>query len=121
MQLSLSNVTLKLLNKHLNIKILTDSEKLFNVIIRNAPTTERRIIIEEKAAGEAYKDGIIDDVIWIRRKYDLANFVTKATILPQLVEMMETRKRTYEIEQSVKISIEKIPDTKPLDENYDEL
>lgn len=34
-----------------------------------------------RAAREAYKDGIIDNMIWIRIKYNLADELTKAAIL----------------------------------------
>lgn len=69
-------------------------------------------MIGKHDAREAYDDGIIDEVVWIRRKYNLADStcMTKATILQQLVEMMETEKRNYEIERSVHRNIYKIPE-----------
>lgn len=45
----------------------------------------------------------------------------KATILPHLVEMMETGKRNYEIEQSGQMTIAKIPETSPLYKNNNNL
>lgn len=56
----------KVEKKH-KIKILTDSETLFNVIIRNTSTTKRRLMIEIKATSEAFNEVIINNVILIRR------------------------------------------------------
>lgn len=91
----------KILKRTFKIKLLTDSETLFNVVIRNASTTERRLMIDIKAAREAYNEGTINDVVWIRRDYNLADAMTKYKILPQLVEFLQTGKVRYEVEQSV--------------------
>ena len=58
-------------------------------------------MIDVKAAREAYNQGVIEDVMWIRRDYNLADAMTKSNILPQLIKVMETGKIEYEIEQSV--------------------
>lgn len=79
---------------------MTDGETLFNVIIRNESTTERRLMTYIKANIEAYKEGTVNDVIWIRRDYNLADSMTKPKILPQLVQTMKTANTKYEIEQS---------------------
>lgn len=60
---------------------MTDSETLFNVIIRNASTKGRRVMIYVKAARETNNDGIIYDIIWIQKKFNLADAITKSTIL----------------------------------------
>ena len=66
-----------ILKRTLKIRILTDSDTLFKVVIRNAATTEKRLMIDVKAAREAYNQGIIEDVMWIRRDYNLADAMTK--------------------------------------------
>lgn len=87
-----------MLKKTLKIQILTDSETLFYVIVRNASTTERRLMIDVQAAREAYNDGIIDDIIWIERKYNLADAMTEKEVMPEFVEKtLETNKLHYEI------------------------
>ena len=91
----------KMLKRKFKIKLLTDSETVFKVVIRNASTTERRLMIDIKAAREAYNEGTINDVIWIRRDYNLADAMTKYKIQPQLVEFLQTGKVKYEEEQSV--------------------
>lgn len=77
------------MEKNLKMQVLTDSETLFNFIISNVPTTEKRLMIDVKAAREAYNEGIIDDVIWILRKYNLADAMKKASIVPELVEELQ--------------------------------
>lgn len=75
----------QILSKRSNINLLTDSKTLFNIININASTTERRLMIDVKAAREVYRDGVINDVVWIKRTYNLADSTGKATILRQLV------------------------------------
>lgn len=61
----------KMLKNTLEIQVLADSETLLIVIIRNSSTTEKRLMIDVMAVREAYKDGIIDDIICIRRNFNL--------------------------------------------------
>lgn len=82
--------------------MFTDSEQLFNVIIRNASATEKRLMIDAKAAREEHNDGIIDDMIWIRRKLYVGDDMKNAAILPEFIEALNNNQLLYEIEQSVK-------------------
>lgn len=65
-----------------------------------------------RAAREAYKDGIIDNMIWIRIKYNLADELTKAAFLPEFINSTEKNQLRNEVEQSVKISINQPSDKK---------
>lgn len=47
---------------------------------------------DAKAAKEANNDGIIDGIIWIRRKFNLSDAMTKAKILPEFLEALEPNK-----------------------------
>lgn len=58
-------------------------------------------MIEIKAAIEACNDGIIDDIIWIRRKFNLAGVMKKPPILAKLVQVSDESKLHYEMEQSI--------------------
>lgn len=62
-------------------------------------------MIDVMSERVANNDGIIDDVVWIRRTYNLADAMTKSGILPQLVDMIETVKLSYEVGQSVNMTI----------------
>lgn len=66
-----------ILRQTLKTIIPADNETLFNLIIRSGPSTENRLIVDIKAAREAYNEVIIDDIIRIRRNYNLADAITK--------------------------------------------
>lgn len=55
-------------SKTFKIQVFADSETLFHFIIRNALTTERRLIADFKAEREAHNDEITDDIILIKKK-----------------------------------------------------
>lgn len=52
-----------ILKKKVKIKNLTHSAKIFNIMIRNAPTTEKRLMIYINASGEDQNDDIIVRII----------------------------------------------------------
>lgn len=58
--------------------------------IRNASNAERRLSIDVKVILEAYNQGIVEDDICFVINYNLANAMTKTSILPKFVEAMET-------------------------------
>lgn len=62
-------------------------------------------MIYVRAAREAYNEGIVDDIIWIRLTYNLSNSMTKSIILLQLFEMMETGNIYCEVEPSINKTI----------------
>lgn len=72
------------LGKTLQIQLLTDSEPLFNILIRNSSITVKRLMIHVKAEREAYIDARkIDDIICIRGNYNLSDAMNKAANLQQ--------------------------------------
>lgn len=78
-----------ILSRKVKIKILIDSASIFNVIIRNAPTKENRPMIDIMAAREAHEYDIIDGIIWIRRKFNLADAMKRSLVNIDLVQVME--------------------------------
>lgn len=74
----------------LKITILIDSAALFDVMIRNAPTTGKRLKIDNEAATKAYDEEIVDDNIWIRQKYNLADALTKTQINSELITKLDS-------------------------------
>lgn len=77
-----------ILNRTLKIALLSHSATLFNVMTRNAPTTENRFMVGIKAAQEAYNNEITDGIIWIRRTFNLADAMAKPTINAELLEAL---------------------------------
>lgn len=75
-------------------------------------------MVDVSSAREAYHEWIIDDIISSRRTYNLVDANTKASMVPQLDEMMETGKTSHKLEQSLnrtvtrKDTLEKIDNIK---------
>lgn len=49
-----------------HIKILINSENIFNEIIRNESTTAKKFLIYVNVVRETFIDHLIDEIIWIR-------------------------------------------------------
>lgn len=49
-------------------------------MIRNAPTTQKHLMVYIEAAREAYNDEIINATIWIGQNFTLADAMTKPAI-----------------------------------------
>lgn len=73
---------------------------MFNVIIRNGPTTKNMMVII-KAGREKYNERIIGEFIWIRRKYKLPEPMTKATVSQTFVYEPRKMKIYYEVPRSI--------------------
>lgn len=83
-----------ILGRTLETTVLTDSASLFNVMIRNEPITEKRLMIYSKEEREAYDEEIIDDIISITRTYNLAHAMTKTQINNDLLMHLITTNYT---------------------------
>lgn len=101
-----------MLCKKLKIKMLTSCEALFNAIKRNDFKREKRLIIDVKGAREVYNDGIVDESIRIKRKFSLGDGMSKSEILPELVESIQQNLLYYNVEQSVKYTIDALSEGK---------
>lgn len=71
---------------------------LFNVQIMNAPTIEKRLMINIKAVRKLYNDAISNTITWIGREYNLADPMTKPTIIAKLIDVLKVGKLYNEIE-----------------------
>lgn len=58
-------------------------------------------MIDLKGEKEPNNKRIINDIKWIRRKYNLADALTKASALHEFVEGVEKKQSYYEIEMLV--------------------
>lgn len=59
------------------LTILTDSESLLKLIVKSSVTTEKRLMVNVRAAREAYERGDIRNVGWIRSPDNMADGLTK--------------------------------------------
>lgn len=58
-------------------------------------------MIDVKDEREAYNEGIIDDVMCIRMKFNLADEMTKTAIVPGFVEAYSKKTLHYDVGKSV--------------------
>lgn len=90
-----------MLNKTLQITILNESPTLFTFLIKNATTTEKRRMIDIKAFIQAYNDEIINDIIWMRRNFNLADVRTEIATKHELIQALDRESLHYEIQNSI--------------------
>lgn len=89
------------INKRIQNKILTERKALFNFVLRNSEITKGMLMLVINQVRKENNEVIIDDLIWIRRAYNLTYEITNAIILLKMVGMMEDGKLSYEVEQLV--------------------
>lgn len=66
-------------------------------------------MIDLKKAREEYNHGRIDDITWIRRKFNFVDPMTKAIMLTEFLKASEKTQSHYEVEQSGNRTISSSP------------
>lgn len=90
-----------ILGRTLKSTSLIDSATLLNVMMRNAPSMEKRLMVDIKNGREAYNEEIINDIIWVRRKYNRADDMTKTQINNELVNAIDNSQINNEVQNSI--------------------
>lgn len=67
----------KMVGHPIPLTMLTDSDSLFKIIVKSTETIEKRMIVDVRAAREAYVTGAISHVRWIRTHHNIVDGVTK--------------------------------------------
>lgn len=67
----------RMIAQNIPLTMYTDSDSLFKVIKKSTTTTERRLMIDIRAAREAYQREEISDIAWIRGDQNPADGLTK--------------------------------------------
>lgn len=91
----------RITGRKIPITMLTDSQSLFNVIVKASSTTERRLMIDIRATREAYMRGEISDVGWILSTDNIADAFTKLTPCKALDDLMSTGRLDLRVQQWV--------------------
>lgn len=91
----------KILGCRIPLTMLTDSESLFRVIIKSSITTEKKLMVDVRAAREAYHKVEIGDVGWIRSTENLVDGLKKFAKCKALTACLESRIITTSVEQWV--------------------
>ena len=79
-----------IIGQQIPFSMFPDSESLINVIVKSTTTTEKRLMINVKAARKAYDRAEISDVGWICSENNLADGLTKAKRCDILERVLET-------------------------------
>jgi hypothetical protein len=91
--------------QNIPIHAFTDLLSLFDVISRSNTTSEKRLLIDITAAKEAYKEGTIDTIGFIRTNFNPADAFTKVVRCHALENMLPRGKIEHPIEQWVERAI----------------
>jgi len=95
-----------ILRTHVPLIMMTDSEILFSIIVRNRQTSEKRLMIDIRAIREAYAERVISNIALIASEHNIADAMTKIghnTSLDKLLQtsIIEHPIRQYVIERSI--------------------
>lgn len=93
-----------MLGKVIPISMMTDSLSLFDVITKSTITTERRLMIDIKAAKESYQKNEIQDIAYIRSENNPADAITKIMKQSILDHILRTNKIEHPVEQWIQRS-----------------
>lgn len=80
------------INCDIALSILTDSEGLFQVMVKSTVKPEKRLMIDIKDKREAHSQKKISDIGWIRSNGNLADGLTKMTKCKPLEILLNTEK-----------------------------
>lgn len=99
---SLKDDLAALLDRKLEIRMMTDSKQLFDAITRGRRTTERRLSIDITAARDAYQRFEIDTICLIAGEHNPADALSKIGGNDSLLKVMDGIDRTPIVEQIVR-------------------
>lgn len=80
----------EIVNSTIPLSLITDSESLFKVIVQSSTITEKRLMIDLQACREAYQEGEIDDVGWVKSGNNVADGLTKLGKAELVQKVMRT-------------------------------
>ena len=80
----------QILDKRIPLQMFTDSKSLFDVIVKNSTTAERRLMIDIKDVRESYEQLKISNVGFVRSEDNPADALTKAKTCSALNRILST-------------------------------
>lgn len=80
----------QLIGKRIPLTMVPDSESIFNIIIKESVSSEKRLIVDIKIARQEYYRGGISDVGWIKTTDNLDNGLTKFSWCQALESFVDT-------------------------------
>jgi Reverse transcriptase (RNA-dependent DNA polymerase) len=67
----------RILNRLVDLTIYIDSKSLYDCLVRLGSTNEKRLMIDVMCLRQSYERREISQVVWINRKYNIADAMTK--------------------------------------------
>jgi hypothetical protein len=95
----------RMLDRTIRIQVFTDSLSLF-VITRSTTTSEKRLMIDIAAEKEAYKEGTLDTIGFIRTRFNPADAFTKIGRCQALEDILTKGEIDHPIEQWVERAVQ---------------
>ena len=80
----------EILDQRIPLQMMTDSRSLFDVIVRNSNTSERRLMIDIKDVRESYESQKISNVGFVRSEDNPADAFTKSKHCDALESILRT-------------------------------
>jgi hypothetical protein len=96
----------RMLDRTIPIQEFTDSLSLFNFSTCSTTTVEKRLMIHLAAAKEAYKEGTLDTIGFIRTRFNPADAFTKIGRCQALEDILTKREIDHPIEQWVERAVQ---------------
>ena len=97
----LAHTVRKLLNRTVNIRVFTDSRTLFDSIVSLCTAAEKRLMIDIFCLREAYRNGDLANLGWIRRQHNIADALTKDLKSSALNDVLRTHITNTPVQQRV--------------------
>lgn len=99
----------RILSKSIKLTMLTDGVSLFKVLLNSKMMSERRLMIDNSAARQAYESGAIDYIGWNPNKVNAANVMTKMGLCDELKKFLQTHVLHTLIKTVLKASFVQLP------------
>lgn len=71
---------------YIPLKTITDSKRLFDIILKCSATSEKRLMLEADAIPQAYGKSETSTILYVKRKNDPADALTKIENFVSLIE-----------------------------------
>jgi len=91
----------RLIGRKMQLRLFTDSRTLFDAIVSFCSTTEKPLLIDIFGLREAYRNGDLARLGWIRTEYNIADGLTKDKKDGPLHSMLRTHRINTPVEQWV--------------------
>ena len=79
--------------------LLTDSKSLFDIISKGSRSSEKRIMLDIRAAREAYQAREISNIGFVRSSDNLGDCLTKKNMQKALLQLLKNAKHEVKFEQ----------------------